>query len=318
MFIDFLKPATNKSVLVLALITLLVLIIVVGCISTGSSVKKIRQTEAPQTVPQQSITPRKKTEPPPNKPVTVAKPPSVFGADPDQLQIIGQKILQNETGGRVKNLIFWSVNEAFPSLGVGHFIWFPPGRSLGFTESFPEMVRYLQANGAGVPSWLSRQISIGAMWSSREQLEQERGGEKFQELQQFLIDTSGLQAAFLFKRLDEALPKMLIGLDPKKRDRIVDRFYTVRSSPGGLYPLVDYVNFKGEGTVTSEKHNKVGWGLLQVLELMEPAPVGVEALKEFATAADLVLTRRVANAPKEKNEQRWLPGWRARLKTYYQ
>ena len=314
---DFLKLTKNQSIQTLALMALLALLIVAGCISTEKSVKKVSRTEESQTVPVQSITPPKKPVQP-SRPIAVAKPPSALGLDPDQLQIIGQKIFQNETGGKVKNLIFWSNNEAFPSLGVGHFIWFPVGRSLGFTESFPEIIRYLQANGAAVPSWLSRQISIGALWNSREQLEQERDSEKFQALQQLLIDTTGLQAAFLFKRLDEALPKMLIGLDPDKRERIVDRFYTVRASPGGLYPLVDYVNFKGEGTVTSEKHNRVGWGLLQVLELMESTPVGAKALKEFATAADLVLTRRVANAPIERNEQRWLPGWRVRLRTYYQ
>jgi hypothetical protein len=158
---------------------------------------------------------------------------------------------------------------------------------------------------------------IGTLWNSREQLEQERNSKKTQALQQLLIDTTGLQALYLFQRLDTALPKIIDSLEASKRDHVTERFNTVKASPGGLYPLVDYVNFKGEGTATSEQHNNVGWGLRQVLELMQPTPIGNEALQEFATAADLVLTRRVANAPVERNEQRWLPGWRVRLKTYY-
>mgnify|MGYP000017621912 CR=1 FL=1 len=274
----------SKPLWVLSILAGVTLLIVAGCFSTEKSVK----------------------------------PKDVVGFGSGPPQTIGQKIYQNETGGKLENLIFWSPNESFPSLGIGHFIWFPAGQSQGFTESFPDMIRYLQQNGAAVPEWLSQQIQIGALWNNREQLEQERGSAKFLALQQLLIETSELQATYLFRRLDEALPKMVRGLAPAKQQRIIERFNTVKSSPGGLYPLVDYVNFKGEGIVTSEQHNNVGWGLLQVLELMEPTPIGNAALKEFATAADLVLTRRVANAPIARNEQRWLPGWRVRLKTYYQ
>lgn len=301
---DFSKLATKQTIVV---ITLIALMTAAGCIATDRSVKHANRPSTPIKLPKQL-----------NLPEAAKTQLKAQGIDPQQLQAIGQKIFQNETGGKLENVIFWSKNESFPSLGVGHFIWFPAGRSLGFTESFPDMIRFLQANGAAVPAWLLKQIQIGSIWNSREQLESERGSAKFLALQQLLIDTSGLQVLYLFQRLDTALPKMLRALAPSKRERIVNRFYAVRASSGGLYPLVDYVNFKGEGTVTSEKHNGVGWGLLHVLELMEPAPAGNAALKEFAVAADLVLTRRVANAPPERNEQRWLPGWRVRLKTYYQ
>lgn len=300
----FAENMKQKAILTLTLVILVGLTVIAGCISNERSVKLGNKTEVP---PEPYIIPK-----------IVLKQGVVPGIDPAQLQAIGQKIFQNETGGKLENLIFWSPNEDFPSLGVGHFIWFPAGRSQGFTESFPSMIRFLQENGANVPVWLSKQVQVGALWDNKEQLEQARNSAKFQELQQLLIDTSGLQVAYLFRRLDQVLPKLLLGLEPKKRELIRDRFNTLKATPNGLYPLVDYVNFKGEGTVTSEKHNGVGWGLLQVLELMEPTPVGEQALKEFATAAELVLMRRVANAPKERNEQRWLPGWRVRLMTYYQ
>ena len=292
---NFLKLILRKPILLLTLLIAFTLTVVAGCFSNQKLVKP--------------VTPRPA--------ITIPKPPKTSGMDSSELQVIGQQIYQNETGGKAEHLIFWSTNESFPSLGIGHFIWFPSGSSIGFTESFPDMIRFLDANDADVPSWLLKQIEIGALWSSKQQLEAERDSDKVQELQRFLGETSGLQALYLFQRLDKALPKMLRGLDSDTRERITERFNTVKASPRGLYPLVDYVNFKGEGTVTSEKHNNVGWGLRQVLENMQATPVGDEALKEFARTADFVLTRRVANAPVERNEQRWLPGWRVRLRTYY-
>ncbi len=234
-----------------------------------------------------------------------------------ELKCIGQKIYNNETGGKLENLIFWSPNEAFPSLGIGHFIWYPAAEKQGFKEAFPDLVRYLQANGAKVPLWLSRQIQIGSLWNSREQMEQDRSSRKFRELQQLLLDTTDLQTTFLFERLDKALPTMLSAVSPESRALITDRFNTMKATTGGLYPLVDYVNFKGEGTAMTERYNGQGWGLLQVLENMQAVPAGPQALQAFSRAADVVLSRRVENAAPEKNEQRWLPGWRVRLNTYY-
>ena len=81
----------------------------------------------------------------------------------------------------------------------------------------------------------------------------------------------------------------------------------------GLYALTDYVNFKGEGILHSERYNEEGWGLLQVLELMVEGPNSNEPMHEFVTCATRVLPRRVENAPQERS---WLPGWKNRLQTY--
>jgi hypothetical protein len=48
------------------------------------------------------------------------------------------------------------------------------------------------------------------------------------------------------------------------------------------------------------------------LETMGEGP----ALQEFSRAADKVLTRRVQNSPPERGEQRWLAGWRNRVRSY--
>ena len=45
---------------------------------------------------------------------------------------------------------------------------------------------------------------------------------------------------------------------------------------------------------------------------------GPAAAVEFSQAAIRMLERRVANAPPERGEQRWMPGWRNRCLTYAQ
>jgi len=121
-----------------------------------------------------------------------------------------------------------------------------------------------------------------------------------------------LQAKFAAVRLETALPKMLDAGPARDRERIRKNFYRVAAEPLGPYALVDYVNFKGEGTSTSERYQGEGWGLLQILEAMGDG----SALPEFRHAAELVLTRRVKNSPPERGESRWLPGWKNRIRTY--
>jgi hypothetical protein len=84
--------------------------------------------------------------------------------------------------------------------------------------------------------------------------------------------------------------------------------------PYGLYALIDYVHFKGEGTKDSERYQGEGWGLLQVLQRMPAA--SATPLPDFVASARDVLAKRVALAPSARNEQRWLNGWHARLATY--
>jgi hypothetical protein len=88
----------------------------------------------------------------------------------------------------------------------------------------------------------------------------------------------------------------------------------LRMGPLGPFALVDYVNFKGEGTLESERYKGEGWGLLQVLEAMREGP----ALVEFQRAAESLLSRRVKNSPpgRRRGESRWLPGWKNRIRTY--
>jgi hypothetical protein len=136
-----------------------------------------------------------------------------------------------------------------------------------------------------------------------------------QQLRKFLAGTVDLQAAFLVARLESALPKMLGEAPPAERDNIQRQFHRLAATSRGCYALVDYVNFKGEGTLPTERYRDQGWGLLQVLENMHGTDAA-GASNEFAASAATVLQRRVANSPPERGERRWLEGWLKRIDTY--
>jgi hypothetical protein len=227
-----------------------------------------------------------------------------------QAERIGRRLWQNESGATIAGLTAWNYGEDFASLGIGHFIWYPVGKRGPFEESFPPLVRYLVSQGAPVPTWLAQ--ADACPWSSRAQFLSDQQSPRMKELRALLVGTIGLQARFAALRLERALPKMLESAPAGERERVRENFARMASEPGGLYALVDYVNFKGEGTLETERYNGEGWGLLQVLEQMGQGP----ARAEFARAADKVLSRRVANSPAARGEKRWLPGWKNRVRTY--
>jgi hypothetical protein len=227
-----------------------------------------------------------------------------------QAEHIGRRIWKNESGGTSSGLTAWNAGEDFASLGIGHFIWYPAGRRGPFEESFPPLLQYLVSNGIAVPGWLK--IADACPWSDRAQFLADQQSPRMKELRALLGATVALQASFAVSRLEQALPKMLEAVPKIEREKIRHTFFRVAAAPLGPYALVDYVNFKGEGILPTERYRGQGWGLLQVLEAMGDGP----ALSEFSRAANRVLTRRVANSPPEHGEQRWLQGWRNRIGTY--
>lgn len=106
--------------------------------------------------------------------------------------------------------------------------------------------------------------------------------------------------------------------DRSSRYAIIRRLCRIASTPAGVYALVDYVNFSGEGVLATERYKGQGWGLLQVLERMKGSEDGVPAIREFVQVAEETLTERINNSPPERNEKKWLCGWRKRLNTYIQ
>ena len=231
-----------------------------------------------------------------------------------EAQRIGRKIWQNECNGTVSGLTSWNAGEDFASLGIGHFIWYPRGKRGPFEESFPKLIKFVASRGAKLPNLLLSAGEMHCPWNSRSEFVQAQETAEMKQLRQFLVDTVDLQAQFLVDRLQQALPKMLEETAPSNRTNVQQQFERVASSPQGCYALVDYVNFKGEGVLHTERYRGQGWGLLQVLEEMRSTP---DPVKEFSQAAAMVLTRRVQNAPPARNESRWLPGWIQRVNTYH-
>jgi hypothetical protein len=233
----------------------------------------------------------------------------------EDAQEIGRKVWVNEAGGKVSALTHWNKGETFASLGIGHFIWYPAGQEGPFDESFPKMLAFVSAQGAKLPQWLSAQGDCP--WPDIESFQKDLDSPRMIELRTFLADTVPLQARFLALRLEEALPKILAAAPVRERTLLQARFYrTASSGSTGLYALMDYVNFKGEGVKETERYNGQGWGLLQALEGMKDCDPGPLTLKSFADSAAAALARRVKNSPPERSEARWLPGWLKRIDTY--
>ena len=223
---------------------------------------------------------------------------------------IGHKIWQNECNGTVSGLTSWNAGENFASLGIGHFIWYPKGIQGPFEESFPPLVAFMAQRGKNLPGSLETDGSH-CPWKNRTEFLKAQDSPTMKQLRQFLADTVDLQSEFLVERLNRSLPKMLEEAPAADRPKIRENFEALLQTSNGCYALVDYVNFKGEGVLHSERYQGQGWGLLQVLEEMRTG-----SPEEFARAAAGVLKRRVHNAPSARNEQRWLAGWLKRVNSY--
>ncbi len=229
---------------------------------------------------------------------------------------IADLIFKNECNRKFECLVSWNDGEEFPSLGIGHFIWFPKNSQAPFQESFPDLMRWYQQQGVAVPKALSNilQPDLPCPWQNKVEFLKPENQAQIQQLRIFLANTKETQASFIMHRLSQALPKMLaVGKNDAEKQKIEQQFHRVAASPNGWYALIDYVNFKGEGIKESERYQGKGWGLAQVLLAMDTTGA---VLADFRKAAKQVLSQRVQLSRPERNEQRWLNGWLKRIDTY--
>ncbi|MCH9809162.1 MAG: hypothetical protein K0U74_15665 [Alphaproteobacteria bacterium] len=255
------------------------------------------------------------------KPRPATAPHRPIEISPQLAARVGHQVWLNETGGNHDAITAWNASEDFASLGIGHFIWFSEGLKSRFQESFPQMLSFLRARGAKPPAWLDKSPVPSSPWHTKRQFQRAFNSARMKGLRRFLHQTKGLQAQFLALRMNEALPKLLASLpSARQRTHVRRQFERVTAASKDLYPLIDYINFKGEGispkeTFPNRKTGRPeGWGLKSVLLAMngtskEPRAV----LAEFADAARFALLRRIANNPRDK---RWQKGWMARVETY--
>lgn len=230
-----------------------------------------------------------------------------------QKSSIGRKIWQNESAGKVSGLTHWNDGEEFPSIGIGHFIWYPKGFNGRWTETFPEFVRYATSQGHKLPPVA---YSPDCPWPNKAAFQRDFNGAQLTGLRKWLAANINIQTEFIAYKSRAALPKIMKAAPPAQRARIQANYNKVASTSNGIYALVDYVNFKGDGTNPREQYKGSGWGLMWVLMDMRDVPSGQPAAAEFAAAAKRCLDRRVRNSPPERGEKRWTPGWHNRCNGY--
>eukprot|EP00899_Mesostigma_viride_P028316 jgi/Mesvir1/866/Mv17437-RA.1 len=253
----------------------------------------------------------------------------VAGLSDEDINIIGRRVWQNECLCKEEYLTHWNKNEEFPSLGIGHFIWYPAGRTGPFKETFPDLLAYMASRGVALPDWLQPAATgtEGELqpprcpWATRDEFYSDISSERMRELRSLMLSTMGLQARFMIARLTKAVPLLVAHSPPEERRALLQRFHQLSLEPGGMFALLDYVHFKGEGVQPSERYAGQGWGLLQVLTAMgQWQTVGqlpeVDPKDAFVKAAMVVLSRRVSLAAKERREDRWLQGWLRRVDAY--
>jgi len=231
-----------------------------------------------------------------------------------QLRDIGNKIWKNESHNSMELLTFWNQNEAFPSLGIGHCIWFPANCIAPYVQTFPALLLLFKKQGVRLPTWLA--AATVCPWPTRVSFYAPENKQQLAELRDLLANTIDLQAQFMIDRVRSALPKIIEAAHVDKRCHVKSCFNSIIKAPQGLYALVDYVNFKGDGTNEKERYAGYGWGLLQVLEGMEGT--NANPIEAFVLSARAMLERRVTHAVRQDVERRALIGWINRINTYKQ
>ena len=245
--------------------------------------------------------------------------PTAFGAlpqlPPEHYNWLADRIFANECNRELRCLSHWNSGEDFPSLGIGHFIWYREGQQEPFEETFPALLQHLQRAGVARPDWLNPPLDADNPWPDRDSFMNQLDSPRLLELRAMLEANMGLQASFIAQRLEITLDDIIASF-PLSRQGEIEKMVTELASqdaPLGLYALIDYLHFKGSGLKASERYMGQGWGLRQVLEQMHGDD---SSLPAFVAAATTVLENRVENAPAERNESRWLRGWTNRLQTY--
>lgn len=223
---------------------------------------------------------------------------------------IGLQIWNNESAGKLSELIFW--NEESLLLGIGHFVWSPKSKNDKLTNNFSDFIAFLKKQGVTIPLWLFNTSS--SPWLTKQAFNKNKKTYKMRSLRTLMTNTIPQQVYFMLERLKLSLPKMLDTVPTdKQRQLIYTQFKRLVQTPKGLYAMIDYANFQGTGIEPSKRYQGQGWGLLQVLEQMSSKG---KATEEFANAAEFILKKRIDNVPLSVNDTRWYSGWQNRINTY--
>jgi len=229
--------------------------------------------------------------------------------DKSEANSIGLKIAKNQGITHPTKQISWHIDNKYASLGIANFIWFPE-IPVSTQPSFNGLLKYISQT-QGLPVWLVDKDY--PPWSSRQDYLSSKHDLFKRQLNDFLQKNIDTQTQYLIIFLEARLPKMLDQIkSPFAKMHLYENFYHIAMEKNGVYALIDYFVFQGDGIYASDRYRNQGWGLLQVLDNMKGKSNNL--LREFIYSANLLLTRRIANGSSEEEEQ--LANWRIRLNTY--
>ena len=228
---------------------------------------------------------------------------------------LGQQVFRNECRSQPACLTSWNAGEDFPSLGIGHFIWYQAGQQDIFEESFPQLLSFLKRRQVALPAWLQNSTDPDNPWRNRAEFNAAQQSEQMRELRAFLLATAPLQAEFIVSRYNLTEDEIVFSFPPADRSKARQTLQGLAAEhpPLGQYALIDYLHFKGSGLNPAERYHNMGWGLKQVVAEMLEVEV---SLQQFVKTGIEVLDRRISNAPAERRESRWRAGWHNRLQSY--
>lgn len=210
-------------------------------------------------------------------------------------------VFYNEARGRYELLTHWNGGEEFPSLGLGHFLWYPEGYQGKNPDDFPAVLQFLAAKGVELPDWMKP--GSRAPWPNRNAFCSDFYSRRMIDLRYILVTTLDYQTEFLLERGNRSLSAMLARVPENERPDIEKQFKRVTSTPVGIYAVFDLVNFKGESR------------LLQALKGMSQATPSASPIKDFADAAQIVLDKILEDKDPDY-VARWKPNWKQHVDTY--
>lgn len=254
-----------------------------------------------------------------------------FGLSYDDLLSLGFRMWKNYAGGTLEGLTKWDESNAdhqFMYLGIASNIWLPEGSSSIFQADWPVVAQRLKDLGCKIKPWMLEDCP----WSSKEEFDADFDSKKMTWLRTHLSKKKLVwaQAFYIAERLQRSMDpnspdSLLNGLTADQSALVQKNFNLVVhcTNPSGIYALIDYVNFKGEGRLDgAEKFNGQSWGLLQVLLNMQTPEEGADdatIINAFFESAKVTLNNRIINQKIQdpnSNEQQYWNMWVAHLSDY--
>ena len=211
-------------------------------------------------------------------------------------------IAKKEFGGDWSKSVDWNPEEDFPSLGLGHYLWFPEGSKAPFNESFKDFIRFAyerdQKDDLGLKFPEVLKLNNGeiapAPWSTRDAFLKAKKSGALEELVSFISNEKvrKLQLEYQLSHAKDVAEKAIVyngeAGDQKALSTTEERGAFLREllqHPEGVALLVHYPTFKGDGFSPKERYasgdgNK-GWGFFQVLDQAVKLPDSDPRVKQY-------------------------------------